>query len=939
MVKQTVIGKDASSLAPLVSPTFTGVPAAPTALPGTDTTQLATTEFVQIEKDSPAATVLATTTASKGGVFNGGFELAPAFVAGTTDIDNWIDGTAGGSGTVDQYGWYLHTTGATLTASFDTTISASGKYSMKFVATSGGAGYISNFNPNVTLVGYAKHAIPLKGAVGGATKYRISCKIKTDSAYGDGAFFVLYETNSVGTVVATKTSPKITGTNDFTIITLDFTTQATTTFGLLVLNLTTGGAQTIWFDDITLEEVVEDTANTSAVPTPLLSSITGVTSTDNIDQSAFGVSSWANLGNSSNPLACATLFVPTKTKLTGVALWISHAADASCVGNVTVSIRPDNGGSPSTTVIASYTYLAAAWKLLTPSPTQATPSVIVPLPCILTPTSTYWVVAQNSSGESVGVEYQLLCGTIATNGKYSPDGTTWGAVTYGVCIQTYYAKPTENATIVCNGEKISLSTNEDGLLSGAIIDLDKGKYLYKKDVAIGGNPLLFQQSDVFSATSGANAADNPIGVSQWGYSNGIMVSAGGGARSFIMKVNTLLPIKSVVATVVAFNGAYADDVRYIQVSTDGVNFTTIGSDTRGAANSTTANYTEIPKGLSTFYLKFISAVTYATAWVAIKIEADLDTSSLPQPLVHPLATNQFTEEVILPSNADRIYLQTTKYSNDRGVVVPHLEFCAVAVPIKAVPIKIDNTGETNPAVKIILSGSNACTVGTGSDEGGNFILNTGEYVTLTTAASVVKVTYQVGGGTTSFAPITKNRIYLSSNGVANSATKDPSHQMSVTTWYRVQSLVRGLQDLVGKVSNIATKAMNFVYSLNFSSLSFDPVDATTYYFGNQSRAASSLAGYSPIYIRRSGKIIMAEVTTTGYTAAGTNESISMYIRLNNTTDILIQTVATAATTRVFSNTALNIDVVPGDYIELKMICPTWVTNPAGVALGGYVLIQ
>jgi len=46
MVKQTVIGKDASSLAPLVSPTFTGVPAAPTAAVGTNTTQLATTAFV-----------------------------------------------------------------------------------------------------------------------------------------------------------------------------------------------------------------------------------------------------------------------------------------------------------------------------------------------------------------------------------------------------------------------------------------------------------------------------------------------------------------------------------------------------------------------------------------------------------------------------------------------------------------------------------------------------------------------------------------------------------------------------------------------------------------------------------------------------------------------------------------------------------------------------
>jgi len=52
MVKQTVIGKDASSLAPLVSPTFTGVPAADTAAVGTNTTQLATTAFVKNATDN-----------------------------------------------------------------------------------------------------------------------------------------------------------------------------------------------------------------------------------------------------------------------------------------------------------------------------------------------------------------------------------------------------------------------------------------------------------------------------------------------------------------------------------------------------------------------------------------------------------------------------------------------------------------------------------------------------------------------------------------------------------------------------------------------------------------------------------------------------------------------------------------------------------------------
>jgi hypothetical protein len=41
--------------APKDSPTFTGTPAAPTAAPGTNTTQLATTAFVKVAADAAAA--------------------------------------------------------------------------------------------------------------------------------------------------------------------------------------------------------------------------------------------------------------------------------------------------------------------------------------------------------------------------------------------------------------------------------------------------------------------------------------------------------------------------------------------------------------------------------------------------------------------------------------------------------------------------------------------------------------------------------------------------------------------------------------------------------------------------------------------------------------------------------------------------------------------
>ena len=62
--------------------------------------------------------------------------------------------------------------------------------------------------------------------------------------------------------------------------------------------------------------------------------------------------------------------------------------------------------------------------------------------------------------------------------------------------------------------------------------------------------------------------------------------------------------------------------------------------------------------------------------------------------------------------------------------------------------------------------------------------------------------------------------------------------------------------------------------------------------------------------------------------AGTAESFTYSLRLNNTTDYTITNSATlAAVSQQFSNGTMSIAVVAGDYVELKMACPTWATNP------------
>ena len=130
----------------------------------------------------------------------------------------------------------------------------------------------------------------------------------------------------------------------------------------------------------------------------------------------------------------------------------------------------------------------------------------------------------------------------------------------------------------------------------------------------------------------------------------------------------------------------------------------------------------------------------------------------------------------------------------------------------------------------------------------------------------------------------------------------------------------------------------FGYSINVQALTSSPVDAQTIYFGMLPKAPTTTANISKVYIRKAGTIKIAEIYCYSGTA-GSNQAWSCYIRKNNTTDYFVATVAVSANERVFSQAALNIAVASGDYIEIKMVNPTWTTNPLTTIFGGYIYIE
>ena len=153
-------------------------------------------------------------------------------------------------------------------------------------------------------------------------------------------------------------------------------------------------------------------------------------------------------------------------------------------------------------------------------------------------------------------------------------------------------------------------------------------------------------------------------------------------------------------------------------------------------------------------------------------------------------------------------------------------------------------------------------------------------------------------------------------------------------YFRIRSANTAKSGVFGLVSPILTP-----YTIKVQALTSSPADAGTTYFGMLPKAPTTTANTSKVYIRTAGTITAAEIYCYSGTTAGTNESWSLYIRHNNTTDYLIATVSASTSERVFSNTGLSIAVSAGDYIEIKSIQPTWATNPLATIYGGYIKLN
>lgn len=128
-----------------------------------------------------------------------------------------------------------------------------------------------------------------------------------------------------------------------------------------------------------------------------------------------------------------------------------------------------------------------------------------------------------------------------------------------------------------------------------------------------------------------------------------------------------------------------------------------------------------------------------------------------------------------------------------------------------------------------------------------------------------------------------------------------------------------------------------------SASQYNPLDNTTAHFNNTGILAQNAAANLRSIYPPAGVLMGVHIDMTATSTTGSGENVSLYVRVNDTTDYLIATVGSTALVRVFENLAMNGGAGIAfngttDFYCYKIQNPlNYVTNPSAVGFQGHTI--
>lgn len=264
------------------------------------------------------------------------------------------------------------------------------------------------------------------------------------------------------------------------------------------------------------------------------------------------------------------------------------------------------------------------------------------------------------------------------------------------------------------------------------------------------------------------------------------------------------------------------------------------------------------------------------------------------------SASSYTNQYFIVDNPSGIWLINRKEAGFYKSDGTNWNFVGTSVDMTSLS---DGTNSVT-ASPIMLQGTNGIT--TTSDTGNNKIIISGAALP------------QISSGTTapSSTPAKIGNDYVNTNGIfyKSKGSSSSSDWVKLNGSYTLQT---------GNASSSSTGLNN----------------ATTYYtgavWGSNGLTTANLG--AKIYIPRAG--IISKIYGTFNQNAGSAETSSLYLRVNDTTDYLISNSINLSSGQYPFNASLNISVSTGDFIVLKWITPTWVTKPTYISINSIILID